>query len=68
VYVVQAPVPVADIAALTDDRGHFSVSVPARGSYQLGISAEGAAGIVQKTTDVEVGEPGRIDVEVRIEM
>jgi hypothetical protein len=67
VYVVGAPVPVADIAALTDDRGRFAMSVPSLGSYQLGVSAEGSAGTLQKTTEVKVGEGGHVDLEVRLE-
>lgn len=35
VMVAAAPVPVPDIAALTDAEGRFSIIVPAPGSYRL---------------------------------
>jgi hypothetical protein len=43
VYVSNAPVSVPDVAALTDDQGRFSFSVPAPGRYTLESAAEGFA-------------------------
>jgi hypothetical protein len=39
VLFVEAPVELPDIAAITDDRGEFTVSVPAPGRYRLRCQA-----------------------------
>jgi hypothetical protein len=67
VYFVEGPVPLPDIAALTDDSGHFALSAPVVGPYQLGVTSEGSAGLVQETTTVEVGEERGIELEVRLD-
>ncbi len=67
VYFVQGPVPVPDIAALTDNSGHFALSAPVSGTYQLGIASEGSAGLVRETKTVEVGGERGIDLEVRLD-
>jgi hypothetical protein len=41
VFVARSPVPVPDIAALTDTEGRFTVSLPAAGVYELACAAEG---------------------------
>ena len=67
VYFVKGPVPLPDIAALTDDSGHFALSAPVSGTYLLGVASEGSAGLVQEKTTVEVGEERGIDLEVRLD-
>jgi hypothetical protein len=67
VYFVEGPVPLPDIAALTDSSGRFALSAPVSGTYQLGVAAEVPAGFVQKTTRVDVGEEQSIDLEVRLD-
>ena len=67
VYFVEGPIPLPDIAALTDGKGRFALSAPVSGTYQLGVATEVPAGFVQKTTMVEVGEEQRIDLEVRLD-
>ena len=67
VYFVEGPVPLPDIAALTDSSGHFALSAPISGTYQLGVASEGAAGFMQKTTKVEAGEERSIDLEIRLD-
>jgi len=66
VYFVEGPVPLPDIAALTDSSGRFALSAPVPGTYQIGVTSEGAAGLLQKTTTVEVGEERGVDLEVRL--
>ena len=66
VYFVEGPVPLPDIAALTDSSGRFALSAPTSGTYQLGIASEGAAGFLHETTTVEVGEVRRVALEVRL--
>jgi len=43
VYFRSGPEPLPDIAALTNDAGEFSLSVPAAGTYVLEVSADGFA-------------------------
>jgi hypothetical protein len=43
VYVVDAPVPVPDIAALSGPDGTFSVGLPVAGRYTMEAAAEGRA-------------------------
>jgi hypothetical protein len=68
VYLVEGPVPLADIAAVTDNSGRFVLSVPAPGTYRLGVTAEGSVGIVQEMSTIDTGEEKRIDLEVRLDM
>ena len=51
IYFIAAPGPVPDIAALSDDTGAFSLSVPYLGLYTIGCSAEG---YVSETIEVPV--------------
>jgi hypothetical protein len=66
VYVKRSPVPLPDIAALTDEQGAFAFAVPAAGSYTLACSVEG-----QATREVTVSVPKdkgrRVAVEFRVE-
>jgi hypothetical protein len=67
VYFVEGPVPLPDIAALTDSAGRFALSAPVSGTYQLGVTSEGPEGVIQTTLEVDVrGEP-RDELEVRLE-
>ena len=67
VYFVEGPVPLPDIAALTDSDGRFALSAPVSGTYQLGVASEGPEGFMQTTSVVDVrGEP-RVDLEVRLD-
>jgi hypothetical protein len=43
VYFTSGPVPLPDIAMLTDSEGAFSISAPAPGTYQLECTADGFA-------------------------
>ena len=70
VYTVSAPVPMPDIAALTDGDGRFSVAAPVPGRYEIGCrsGAQGSA-----TAGVSVGGargdaavPRPVEVEIRL--
>jgi Carboxypeptidase regulatory-like domain len=52
VFFAAAPVPVPDIATLTDDDGRFSLFAPSPGKYQLVCHADGL-------------EPASVPIEVR---
>lgn len=41
VYFTAGPVPLPDIAVLTDTRGAFSLSAPSPGTYEIGGAADG---------------------------
>ena len=65
VYFVEKPIPLPDIAALTNSNGRFALSAPTSGTYQLGIASEGPAGFLQETTTVEVGVVRSVEFEDR---
>src|ERR671915_2437319 len=65
VYFVEGPVPLPDIAALTNSNGRFALSAPTSGTYQLGIASEGPSGFLQETTTVEVGVVRSVEFEDR---
>jgi Carboxypeptidase regulatory-like domain len=67
VYFVEGPIPLPDIAALTDRSGRFALSAPGSGTYQLGVASEGAAGFMQKTTTVEVVAQRDVNLEFRLD-
>jgi len=41
VYFVEGPVPLPDIAQLTDGEGRFRLAAPAPGTYRIGVRAAG---------------------------
>jgi uncharacterized GH25 family protein len=41
VYFTSGPVALPDIAALTDDKGSFSLSAPSAGTYEIETAADG---------------------------
>jgi hypothetical protein len=62
VFIAEGPVPVPDVAILTDERGEFALAAPAPGTYRLGCAAEGFA---QVTESVDAGER-EARVEIRL--
>jgi len=40
VYFTASPVALPDIAALTNDKGEYSLSVPVSGKYRIGCTAD----------------------------
>lgn len=63
VAIEAAPVPVPDVAALTDAQGELTLSVPVAGRYRLRCAAEG---FDSASAEVEIGAaPGaRLVVEL----
>jgi Carboxypeptidase regulatory-like domain len=63
VFFVSSPVPVPDIALLTDGTGRFSLTAPVPGAYRIGCSSDkfGSATI---TLDVPEGQ--NVEVEIRL--
>lgn len=63
VYVAGGPVPVPDIAALTDAEGRFAMSLPAPGTYEVACAAEGYA---PSSATVEVAGERELQLELRL--
>ena len=63
VFFVSSPVPVPDVALLTNRDGRFSLTAPAPGMYRIGCSSDrfGASSI---TVDVPNGQ--NVEVEIRL--
>jgi Carboxypeptidase regulatory-like domain len=64
VFFGAAPVPLPDIAALTDDDGRFSLYAPAPGTYQLVCHADG---LDPATVAIDV-LPGSESIAVDVEL
>jgi hypothetical protein len=63
VFITKGPVPVPDIAALTDAEGRFTLSFPVQGSYEVVCVAEGYA---PSSTTIEVADDRDLRVELRL--
>jgi protocatechuate 3,4-dioxygenase beta subunit len=62
VFLTDAPVPVPDIAALTDADGRFELTAPAPGSYTVGAASDVASASTRVTLPGE-GEQVTLRVE-----
>jgi carboxypeptidase family protein len=63
VYLAGGPVPLPDIAALTDAEGRFAMTLPAAGTYELACTAEGLA---PASTTVEAAGEQELRLELRL--
>jgi len=66
IYLKAGPVSLPDIAALTNDRGEFSLPAPVPGNYELASSADGYATTLVKVA-VKPGQETRVDIRLRPE-
>jgi len=64
VFFTGSPVPLPDIAALTDDDGRFSLFAPSPGRYQLVCHADGFDP-ASVTVDVG-GDAGTVEVDIEL--
>jgi hypothetical protein len=64
VFFGAAPVPMPDIAALTDDDGRFSLYVPAPGAYELVCHADGLHPAIVPIDVLPGSESIAVDVEL----
>jgi hypothetical protein len=62
-YFLQGPVPVPDIAALTDRDGRFTLSAPVPGTYELQVAAEDFS---PTTKVLNLTGESRLDIAVRL--
>lgn len=64
VFFVSGPVALQDVAAMTGEDGHFCLSAPVPGTYQLQFVADN---FKPRTLGVEVGEGRGEAMEIRLE-
>lgn len=64
VYFIDGPVPLPDIAVLTDSSGKFSLSAPAAGTYHIGCTADGFASTTV-TVNVTSGQYAQVEIRMR---
>ena len=60
-YFIEAPVPMPDIAAMTNSAGEFALSVPSPGRYRIGCSSMAHAA-QEIAVEVAAGEHKRVEV------
>lgn len=63
-YFVDGPVPLPDIAVLTDSNGKFSLTAPVPGTYHIGCTADGFASTTT-TVSVKSGQDVQIEIELK---
>ncbi len=63
IYFTDSPMPLPDIAMLTDSNGTFSLSVPSTGKYSIGYNAEGFA---PETATVTIGSEQKVHLDIRL--
>ena len=61
VHLASGPVPVPDIAALTNAEGQFTITVPAAGTYEIVSTADGYAP-ASVTVEVDGGQERPLDL------
>jgi hypothetical protein len=64
VYFTAGPVPLPDIAALTNDQGEFSLSAPADGNYEVECAADGFS---LASTKVMIKSSQETTLQIRLE-
>lgn len=64
VYFTAGPVPLPEIAALTDSNGAFSLTAPAPGEYVIESAAD-EFGARSSTVKVKGGEQVRLDLKLK---
>ena len=63
VYFKDGPVPLPDVAALTDNRGAFSLPAPSAGTYKIECNADRFA---PKTVKVEVAAGQNVKLDIKL--
>ncbi|MGH9873642.1 MAG: carboxypeptidase-like regulatory domain-containing protein [Pyrinomonadaceae bacterium] len=64
VYFTAGPVPLPEIAALTDESGAFSLTAPAPGEYVVESAAD-EFGAKSSKVKVKGGEPVRLEIKLK---
>ena len=64
VYFIEGPVPLPDLAILTDRNGEFTLTAPAAGTYKIGCTANGFEP-TSVTVNVKRGQDVQVDIVLR---
>jgi len=64
VYFIDGPVPLPDIAGLTDHSGEFTLTAPAPGTYKIGCSADGFASTTV-TVNITTGQNVQVEIQLK---
>ena len=64
VYFIEGPVPLPDIAILTDRNGEFILTAPAAGTYTIGCTANGFES-TSVTVNVKRGQDVQIEIKLK---
>jgi hypothetical protein len=64
VYFTDGPVPLPDIAALTDRDGAFSLTAPAPGKYVIECATDEFA-VRSQAVSVSGGQPARLEIRLK---
>jgi len=64
VYFTEAPMPLPDIAALTNDKGEYSLSAPASGKYKITCTAGDYAPLTHKV-NIKQGTSAKVNFELK---
>jgi hypothetical protein len=64
IYFTDSPVPLPDIAMLTDENGAFNLSVPSTGEYGIGFNAPGFA-IKTKRVTIKSGQETHLNIQLK---
>jgi len=64
IYFIEGPVPLPDIALLTDANGAFTLTAPAPGTYTIGGTADGFEPATI-TVDVKRGQGVKVEIRLR---
>lgn len=63
VYFIEGPVPLPDVAILTDRNGAFTLTAPATGTYTIGCNANGFEP-ASVTVNVKRGQEAHIELRL----
>lgn len=64
VYFTQSPAALPDIAALTNDKGEYSLAVPAAGKYRIGCTADEFETLT-RDVEIEKGAPKKANFKLK---
>ena len=64
VYFTDGPVPLPDIAALTDVNGAFSLTAPAPGKYVIECATDEFV-VRSQAVSVSGGQPARLEIQLK---
>ncbi len=64
IYFIEGPVPLPDVALLTDSKGRFTLGAPAPGMYTLGCHADGFVS-TSIAVNVKRGQENQVTIQLK---